>query len=318
MKIKTVCVLGGSGFVGRHLIHHLTERGYDVRVLTRHRERHRDLLVLPTLTLFEADVYNVQTLTDHFSGCDAVINLIGILNEKQHDGSGFRRAHVTLPHIVIKACANTGIERLLHMSALNADARNGPSYYLRSKGEGEDLVHSIEGLQVTSFRPSVIFGPGDSFFNRFAQLLKRIPLLFPLACPRARFAPVYVEDVAEAFTRALANPATFGARYDLCGPRVYTLQELVEYSARVLGIRRKIIGLSDNLSHLQARIFEWLPGKPFSLDNYHSLQRDSVCRGAFPEVFEIKPQPLESVVPAYLVPHSIKLRYQHYRSRHSG
>ncbi|MEO5703230.1 MAG: complex I NDUFA9 subunit family protein, partial [Gammaproteobacteria bacterium] len=192
MKTTTVCLLGGTGFVGHHLIRQLTESGYRLRILTRRRERNRDLLVLPNVDLVEADIQDEQVLTRQFMGCDAVINLVGILNEKGSNGSGFRRAHVELPRKILQACLASGVTRVLHMSALNADADKGSSHYLRSKGAGEDLLHSMQGLRVTSFRPSVIFGPGDSFFNRFATLLKLSPLFFPLACPNARFAPVYV------------------------------------------------------------------------------------------------------------------------------
>ncbi|MEO5573939.1 MAG: complex I NDUFA9 subunit family protein, partial [Gammaproteobacteria bacterium] len=298
MKIMTVCILGGTGFVGRQLVRQLTESGHQLRVLTRRRERHRDLLVLPNLSLAEVNIHDVQVLTDQFSGCDAVINLVGILNEKGRDGSGFRRAHVELPRIVVQACRAAGVPRLLHMSALNAEAATGRSHYLRSKGEGEDLVHSAPDLQVTSFRPSVIFGPGDSFFNRFGTLLRFSPLMFPLACPQARFAPVYVGDVASAFVQSLFESASFGQRYELCGPRIYTLKQLVEYTGQVIQVRRAVIGLGDALSRLQARILGWLPGKPFSLDNYHSLQTDSVCRGEFPALFNITPTALEAIVPS--------------------
>ncbi|MEO6697162.1 MAG: complex I NDUFA9 subunit family protein [Gammaproteobacteria bacterium] len=313
MRLRKICILGGSGFVGRHIAHTLIEQGYVVRIPTRRRERHRDLLVLPTLELIEADIHNPQTLAGLFKGCDAVINLAGILNEKGHDGSGFDFTHVQLPHKVVKACAASGIKRLLHMSALNADATHGPSHYLRSKGRGEDLVHNAPGLRVTSFRPSVIFGPEDSFFNRFAKLLKITPVFFPLACPNARFAPVYVDDVAQAFCRALTEPASYGMRYDLCGPRVYTLRQLVEYTAHIIGVKRFILELSDRTSRLQARVFEYLPGKLFSMDNYRSLQKDSVCRGAVPLPFDLTPTPLEAVVPIYLAEQRSKTRYFDYR-----
>ena len=313
MRLRKICILGGSGFVGQHIAHMLVEQGYQVRVPTRRRERHRDLLVLPGLELLEANIHDPGALIEVFKGCDAVINLVGILNEKGRDGSGFNRAHVDLPRAVSDACAATGIKRLLHMSALNADAQNGPSHYLRSKGQGEDLVHSAQHLLVTSFRPSVIFGPEDSFFNRFAKLLKTIPLMFPLACPRSRFAPVYVEDVAQVFCRSLSEPATYGRCYELCGPRSYTLRQLVEYTAHVIGVRRRIIELSDTLARLQARIFERLPGKPFSMDNYLSLQKDSVCSGGTDLPFTFTATPLEAVVPAYLSQHSSKARYSEYR-----
>ncbi len=312
MNMQGVCILGGTGFVGRHLIYRLAERGYRVRVLTRRRECHRDLLVLPSLELIEADIHDPQVLAQHFAGCEAVINLVGILNEKGHNGHGFYRVHVELTHKIADACHKQNIKRLLHMSALNADARQGLSFYLRSKGQGEDFLHNAQNLHVTSFRPSVIFGPEDSFFNRFAKLLKIAPWLFPLACPNARFAPVYVDDVAQAFAHALQDRHSFGRRYDLCGPHTYTLKQLVEYTASVIGVRRRVIGLSDFLSRWQARIFEYLPGKPFSWDNYQSLKIDSVCGGDLP--FGIQPTPLEAVVPGHLTHHTSKSRYAAYRS----
>lgn len=317
MIIRKICILGGTGFVGTQLANRLTRERYALKVLTRRRERHRHLLVLPTLDLVEADVHDPQVLTDELAGCDAVVNLVGILNERGNDGSGFRRAHVELAAKVVDACKANRISRLLHMSALNADAKNGPSHYLRTKGEAEDLVHSAasEDFQVTSFRPSVIFGPGDSFFNRFASLLKMAPVCFPLACPNSRFAPVYVEDVAEAMARSVQEPATYGQRYELCGPSSYTLEELVHYTAGVCGLRRWILPLGEGLSRRQARLLEWAPGKPFSRDNYASLQIDSVCHGKNGlAAFGIKPVALEAVVPRYLGDGDENRRYQAFRS----
>jgi NADH dehydrogenase len=317
MTTRTVCVLGGTGFVGRHLVSRLAQEGYQVRVPTRRRERHRDLLVLPGLSLVQADVHDPRVLAEQLAGCEAAINLVGILNEKGRDGSGFRKVHMELPRKVADACVAQRVGRLLHMSALHADADKGPSLYLYTKGEGEHLVHAAaaRGLAVTSFRPAVIFGPGDGFFNRFATLLKLSPLVFPLACSQARLAPVYVGDVVQAFVTALGKRATVGQRYDLCGPHSYTLEELVRYTARVLGLRRYIIGLGKRLSYLQARVLEHVPGKPFSVDNYLSLQVDSICRDRFPAVFELAPTALEGVVPAYLSAHSVRARYASYRTQ---
>jgi uncharacterized protein YbjT (DUF2867 family) len=298
MKITTVCVLGGTGFVGRHLCARLIRAGYRVRIPTRRRERHRDLLVLPGLELIEAGVHDPQALAQTFSGCQAVVNLIGILNERGHRGLGFQQAHVELARKVVDACQASGVRRLLHMSALGADATADTSFYLRSKAEAETLAHTLSGpeLAVTSFRPSVIFGPEDSFLNRFAGLLRSVPGVFPLACPEARFQPVYVGDVADAFVEALNAPETHGRRYELCGPRVYTLRELVSYTARLLGLRRLILGLPDWAARLQANVLEYAPGKPFSRDNYRSLQRDSVCTEGAPSC----PTSLEAIAPAYL------------------
>jgi len=300
MKKHTICVLGGTGFVGRHLVNLLAADGHQVRVPSRHRERHRELLVLPTVQVIEANIHDTAALSEVVAGCDTVINLVAILNESRH--ANFRAVHVALPRQIAAACRERGVKRLLHMSALNADAKQGASRYLRSKGEGEDLVHAAadESLQVTSFRPSVIFGPGDHLFNQFAGLLKKAPGILPLPCPDARFAPVYVGDIVRVFSNALDNKASYGNRYDLCGPRVYTMRELMAYTAQVLGVKRDIVGLPDGVARLQARLMQWLPGKPFTLDNYRSLQVDAVCKGDFPALFEVAPTAVETVVPYYL------------------
>ncbi len=295
MNVRSVCVLGGTGFVGRHIVSRLISSGRSVKVLSRRPERYKQMLVLPGVRLVKADMTDADELKRQFQGVDAVINLIGILNEKAHDGSGFRFVHTELTQKVLEACKANNVKRLLHMSALNADA-GGPSHYLRTKGEAENHLHTFSGpVHVTSFRPSVIFGPKDSFINRFAGLLKLSPLAFPLACPNARFAPVYVGDVADAFVNALEDKSTFGRRYDLCGPHEYTLKQLVQYTAKTLGLKRWIIGLPNWISSLQASVLEFVPGKPFSVDNFNSLKVDSVCKSAQP-----CPTSLESVVPYYL------------------
>jgi len=314
MSYETICVLGGTGFVGQHLVNRLTQHGYKVRVLTRRRERHRSLIVNPNVTLIEADIYDRDSLVRNFSGVDAIINLVGILNESGKKGEGFQRVHVELPRNVVAAALASGVGRLLHMSALNADAKETDSLYLKSKGEGEDLLHAAaqEGLVVTSFRPSVIFGPGDSFFNRFATLLNIAPLLFPLACPNSRFAPVCVTDVTEAICRSL-DIATGGERLDLCGPDVLTLMQVVEYTRDQLGKHGYIMGLGDGLSRLQARLLGFVPGKPFSMDNYYSLQKDSVCSNNALPSLGITPTPIAAVVPAYLAGQNARDQYHGFR-----
>jgi NADH dehydrogenase len=300
MPNQTLCILGGTGFVGRSLVSRLHRDGHAVRVLTRRRERHRELLILPRVTVDEVDSDSTEALAAAFAGCDAVINLVGILNERGRDGSGFEAAHVALPERVVEACRAAGVGRLLHMSALNADP-DGPSHYLRSKGRGEAVVHAAHGddLAVTSFRPSVIFGPGDGLFTRFAGLLALAPV-FPLACADARFAPVWIDDVVHCFAHALDDPATFGERYDLCGPETWTLHQLVEYTAGQAGMCRWIVPLGEGLSNAQGWVMEWVPTKPFSRDNVASTRVDSVCAGPFPELFDRVPATVEQVVPGYL------------------
>jgi NADH dehydrogenase len=311
MKLENVCLLGGSGFVGGYIAEALTKRGVQVRALTRRRERARHLLVLPNAEVVETDVHDPAQLAHQFADMDAVINLDGVL----HDGKGkesFRSAHVELAAKVVDACAQAGVHRLLHMSALKADV-NGPSAYLQSKGEAQALVREAaaqHGIAATVFRPSVIFGPGDSFLNRFAQLIKLSPVI-PLACPSARFQPIFVNDVARAFVDSLEDRASFGQAYDLCGPTVYELQELVRLTAACTGRWRAIVGLGPRLSYLQACVLELLPGKPLTRDNFRSLQVDSICECAFP--FDFRPTSLEAIAPLYLGGRTSRGRYAYFR-----
>lgn len=317
MEFTTVCVLGGSGFVGRHICHQLAARGYRVRVATRNRERAKQLILLPTVDVVTANVQDPQALHEVLAGGDAVINLVGVLHDARAE-RGFAAAHVELVRKVVAACATAGIQRLLHMSALNADPA-GPSAYLRSKGEAESIVRSA-GLDVTILRPSVIFGPDDSFLNPFAWALKFLPVML-LPCPRARFQPVYVEDVAAVFVESLTRLESLGQSYDLCGPRVYTLRELVEYVGVTSGRRRPIIGLSRSLSYAQACAMELYPLKQvmraldmlMTRDNYRSMTVDSVCTCAFP--FGMSPSALEIVAPAWLAADTPRARYQRFRNR---
>jgi NADH dehydrogenase len=313
--IRTIGILGGSGFVGRHLANRLHGDGYRLRIFTRHRERHRELLVIPSVQLVEVDVHDPLRLRAAMEGCDAIVNLVGILNERGDTGRTFHQAHVQLTDRVIAHCQRLGIDRVLHMSALNASLQ-GPSHYLRSKGIAEHnvLAAAANGLRVTVFRPSVIFGPDDTFLNRFATLLHLSPVL-PLAKPNARFAPVYVGDVVEAFAHALHQKQTVGQRYDLCGPQAYTLYELVRYVKQLTGAHTWIVGLGDRLSKLQAEVMEHVPGKPLSRDNLRSLSIDNVCTGANGLVaLGITPTPLETVAPQYLAHRYAKAQYAHYRS----
>lgn len=252
-------------------------------------------------------------------GCDAAINLVGILNEGGR-GNSFKHVHVELADRLVKACKENGVGRLLHMSALNATETGRVSKYLRTKGEAENhvLTHSQgqHSVQVTTFRPSVIFGPDDSFFNRFAALLKHLPGPFPLACPEARFAPVYVGDVVAAFSRALHDRTTWKRQYELCGPRSFSLRELVRYTADRLGKRKIIIPLPDLVARMQAHIFGLLPGKPFSYDNYLSLQIDSVCEKDGLGALGITPTDINEIVPFYLRERSEKIRFSDLRRQY--
>lgn len=296
MSLSRIVVFGGTGFVGRRLVAELVRRGFAVTVPSRNRERQRDLLVLPGVEVVTADVYAAADLRRLLDGAQAAINLIGILNERGRRGHGFQRAHVDFTDSLIAACRASGVRRLLQMSALNAG--RGESHYLRTRGQAEDSVRG-SGLEWTIFQPSVIFGPGDGLFDRFAKLLRLAPVL-PLARAGARFAPVYVGDVTEAFVRALEDPATIGQLYEIYGAETLSLAEIVRYTARCLGLRRAILPLPDALGHLQAAIFDFVPGKPFSTDNFLSLKRDAV--GGIDGLYRlgIEKTPIDAIVPQQL------------------
>lgn len=299
MKIKSVCLIGGSGFLGRHVAHRLAGRGVRTRIPTRRRERVKaELIVLPTVDVVEADVHQPAALLSLMDGCDAVISLAGILHERAR--GDFLRVHAELPRKIVDACRVLGIKRLAHVSALRA-AHDAPSEYLRSKAGGEQQIRVGEasGIHTTIFRPSVIFGRDDSFLNLFAKLVRFTPVV-PLACPDARFQPVFVEDVAQAIVESLETRETFNNSFELCGPNVYRLQELVRYVCRLRGSSRTIVPLSDSMSYLQAWAMEWLPVKLLTRDNYRSMQIDSVCECEFPQILGFAPTALEAVAPGYL------------------
>ena len=342
MRHQTICVLGGAGFVGTQLVSQLAAAGKRVKVLTRRREQSKELILLPTVDVVEADILDVQVLLREFRGMDAVINLVGILHEAKVGRSDlpserrgdFQDVHIELPRKIVHACAEVGVHRLLHMSALGAEP-TAQSAYQRSKGIGEALVREssmqhIEnenwylngpkfihgyGLNVTIFRPSVIFGRGDSFLNLFARLLKLLPVL-PLAKPDTRFQPVHVDDVARAFVQSVDDLATFGQTYDLCGPKTYSLLELVTYIGELIGHRRPIIRLHEQLAFLQAWMLEYLPGKKLmTRDNYFSLNVDNVCQHGWPPRFNPAPTSLEAVAPGYLSAVSPRGRYEGFRGQ---
>jgi uncharacterized protein YbjT (DUF2867 family) len=302
---SSICVLGGTGFIGREIVARLASGGHAVRVLTRDRTAHRDLLVLPSVRLVRADVHDLATLQREFTGCEVVINLVGILNERRagHGDREFRRVHTELPMKVVQACKAAGVRRYLHMSGLQADSRRGPSHYLRTKGEAEDYIRrecATGRPEFVIFQPSVVFGPRDEFINKFASILRIVPGILPLACADAKFAPVYVGDVADAFVRCVSRRDAAGRTYQLYGPEVVTLGDIVRMTARALGLRRWVLPLPRGIARLQAAMMDFVPGKPFSTDNYLSATVDSVGdRDGLGELGIVRTS-MRGVVPKYL------------------
>jgi len=307
-RINNITLLGGTGFVGTQLTVDLAKHCDQVTVLTRHKQRCRDLQVLTNVDIQECDVHNEDALAEALKDANVVINLVGILNQSHgSDDNTFEAAHAELTRKVVEAVSRSSVSNYLHMSSLGADANDGSSEYLRSKGRAVDILQEGE-LDLTVFCPSVIFGNGDGLFTRFANLLQAMPVM-PLACPDSRFAPVYVGDVATQIVQSINDPETFGQSYNLCGPDIMTLREIVEYTAEVLDVNRPIIGLPNGLAKAQAFVMEMVPGKPFSRDNYQSLQIDSICESCDTPA----PTSIKKIVPTYLGKMNRQSRLQHYR-----
>jgi len=329
MQMQNILVLGGSGFVGSHLVSRLSSKCARIVVPSRHRARHKTICTVPGVELVQADINEEGTLLQLCAGKDAVINLVGILHDREAKlpyGRAFQNAHVDLPRRIIDACMQHGVRRLLHMSALNSGAMdNGEqvSRYLASKGDGEALVHEADrlgNLDVTIFRPSVIYGQGDLFLHTFAKLALKYPgflptemRLLPLPCAHARFMPVWVADVADAFVHSLTDRSTFGVSYDLAGPDIYTLKQLVEYAAQQVEAPVRVLALSERLGRLQATLLSLLPRPLLSPDNLRSMSVDSVldANANLPPGWQ--PQSMRSVAPALLQQHDHNQYYALWR-----
>jgi uncharacterized protein YbjT (DUF2867 family) len=313
MRHQAIAIIGGSGFIGSHLANLLVELGKDVRIATRRRYNARHLTLLP-IDVVETDVFDPVQLARFVEGADCVINLVAILNGNRGKpyGSEFARMHVELPTRIVAACEGKGVHRLIHVSALGADS-NGPSMYTRSKGDGEKAVHAAN-LAWTIFRPSVVFGPEDAFLNKFALLQRMFPVI-PLAMPDAKFQPVYVGDVAKAIANVIDLDEAGGHTYELGGPTVYTLEDLVSYCGSVLGKHARIVRLPEAFARLQALSFEMAPGKPvISRDNLDSMKVDNVLSAPLAPELGIEPASIENIAPTYLTGASTGSRLDAFRT----
>lgn len=315
MQVKRVVLVGGSGFVGRAIANRLANAGVSVLVPTRRRSRAGHILLLPNVEAVEADVHDPATLARLFAGADAVVSLVGVLHSRSGEpyGPDFARAHVELPKKIVTACRGAGVKRLVHISALGASSE-GPSEYQRSKAAGEAAIRSTGAdLDWVILRPSVIFGRDDRFLNMFAELTGLFPVL-PLAGANTRFQPVHVEDIAEIVWRSLTAPEAAGQTYELAGPTVYTLRQLVEYVSALVGKPRPVIALPEGLAMLQARLMELAPQPLMSRDNVRSMRVDNVATGE-PLPFGVTPTAIEAVVPGWLGRDAMRANYYPFRRR---
>lgn len=331
--MKQVLVLGGSGFVGGHVCEKLVRAGYRVSVATRKAVHARSVMHLPGLVVLECNIHDETALAKAMAGMDAVINLVAILHGSP---KAFAHVHQDLPAKIARACLANAVRHLVHISALGANAaqpQSAPSNYLRSKALGENVLTDTLSLRgggtvrcgLTVLRPSVIFGANDKFLNVFARLQATFPVM-PLACADARFQPVWVQDVASAVLATLTQglvraPAL--AVYELAGPQVYTLRQLVQFAARSSGLNqgrgRPVIGLPLWMGRIQALLLGLMPGAPvMSQDNLDSMQLDNVAGGDLPglDALGIAASSLQAIGPQYLLPQPAAQGLLGVRNRH--
>lgn len=309
--MKTITILGGSGFIGTSLVAKLDQAGYQVKVLTRRREQAKHLILLPHVQVVECNLYEQNQLKTQLQGSDAVINLVGILHPAGK--YGFEQVHHQLPRRVAQLCEELGIARLIHMSALQASA-NAPSEYLRSKAAGEAVVmERNKRLKITIFRPSVVFGGADQFINLFATLVKYLPVMV-LAMPKAKFQPIWVEDVTSAIFNALENTTTFGKVYELGGPEVLSLRDIIEQVMCVLHLHRPIIGLNQTLSMVQAWLMEFAPNPLMTRDNVKSMLVDNVAAQSIAPELGVSPTRMATVIQTYLQNATARGAYNAFRT----
>jgi uncharacterized protein YbjT (DUF2867 family) len=322
MLHSRILVVGGSGFIGTQVVSKLSAQGRRVIVPTRRRERARHLILLPTVDVVEVGRLDAATLAALAAGCDAAINLVGVLHGRAGSGADpwgpdFGRAHVDLPAMLVDACRGAGVKRLVHVSALgvtDGGKNTLPSRYLRSKAAGEEKVRQARALDWTILRPSVVFGADDSFLRLFAALQKVLPVL-ALAKAEARFQPIWVDDVARAIVHAIDNPATFGKTYALAGPEIFTLRQLVELAGVWSGHRRPVMSLPAGLGRLTATLMEWAPGEPLmTRDNLDSMTLDNVSARPIDPELGIVPAALSAMGAALYGP-GADIRYGQWRAR---
>jgi NADH dehydrogenase len=299
--MKNILVLGGTGFVGRHVCEKLHRQGWRITVPTRRAINAAAVQHLPRVTVIEANVHNPAQLLELVAGHDAVVNLVAILHGTEE---AFERVHVELPLALSEACLASEVRRLVHISALGVSL-DGPSRYQRSKARGEELLRAA-GLDLTVLRPSVIFGSGDSFLNVFAALQSIFPVV-PLASASARFQPVWVEDVANAVAACIADQglpqSTVGQTFECAGPDVLTLAELVGIAGRHGSRQRPVLPLPAFLGQMQARMMELMPGAPLmSRDNLAAMSVDNVASQQWPGLSSlgISPASVHTIAPTYL------------------
>jgi uncharacterized protein YbjT (DUF2867 family) len=301
MRSRRTAVLGGSGFIGRYVVKRLAARGDVVPVGCRNAEEAKFLR--PMGDVGQVQPVNVAiddqvVLPAFLAGNNALVNCVGILRES--GSQSFERAHHTGPAMLARFAREAGVERFVHLSAIGADPRS-PSVYARTKAAGEAAVRDAFPT-VTILRPSVVFGPEDQFFNRFAAMATLSPVLPLIGGGETRFQPIYVGDVADAVVKCLDDPATAGRTYELGGPKIYTFREILELLQSEIRRKRWFIDLPFGVAELQAKLMSILPNPPLTPDQVELLRRDNIVSpGALTlSSLGLTPTPVEAILPTYL------------------
>jgi len=289
---KRICIIGGTGFVGRVIARQAIDAGHQVIVTSRHPERARDMLV-NGIQVLKSDITTGKGIAQAIQGCDTVINLVGLLFPTRKNT--FEEAHTKGAKRVIEVCENAGVSQLLHMSALLSEDAIRHTEYGKSKQQAEELVRQ-SGLNWTIFRPSIIYGEHDSFLMRFKSLSAVGPVL-PIIAGDTKFQPVWVEDVARAFVSSIANPKVTKHVYTLAGNDVYTLKTMIRMWMKALGRERTLISMPNIAAKILASISKLLPVPVITSDQLKLLQYDNIAQGeAFPSIFG-SPSSFESLLP---------------------
>jgi NADH dehydrogenase len=301
--MATVVVFGGGGFLGRRLVDRLTAEGMTVRVAVRHPDRSRIELRsggFERVTVVPADVRDQASVAAAIAEADAVVNAVSAYVEK--GGVTFEAVHVRGAENVAREAAAAGVARLVLVSGIGADP-DSSSPYIRARGRGELMVRqAFPGATIV--RPGAMFGPGDALFGTLAALARLLPALPLIGGGSTRLQPIFVEDVAEAISSILSDPGTVGRTYELAGPKVYTLHELVNMTLQLMGKRRLLVPIPFAVAEVQARLFELLPNPPLTTGQVDLLKTDNVASGVLPDVqdLNIQPKAVEEVIPTYIGP----------------
>lgn len=299
--MTTICVFGGTGFLGRRLVRRLAAEGATLRIAVRSPDRAHSVLRaadLDRVTVFRADVRDPASVAAAVAGVDAVVNAVSAYVEKP--GVTFASVHEQGARTLAQEAAAAGVARLVLVSGIGADP-GSRSPYIRARGRGEFVVRQAFP-SATIVRPSAMFGPGDALFGTLADIVRLLPVVPLIGGGRTRLQPVYVEDVAEGIVRMLAERATAGQTYELAGPGVYTLRELVGFVLRLMDKRRLLVPLPFAVAEIQARLFEFLPSPPLTTSQVDLLRVDNLASGALPGFrdLDIRPKPIEEIVPTYI------------------